>query len=109
MLCLDLPLYKSIITVIDDFSTTYYYDIVNQLHIFMTPLYHHEISIKSGLNPHSTASSRIFSASKARHRQGVTGGVDWHQIADPLIDGISPWLLGSPLLVDGKIHGAGAL
>lgn len=23
--------------------------------------------------------------------QGVTGGVDWHQIADPLIDGISPW------------------
>lgn len=23
--------------------------------------------------------------------QGVTGGVDWHAIADPLIDGISPW------------------
>jgi len=23
--------------------------------------------------------------------QGVTGGVDWHQIADPLIDDISPW------------------
>ncbi|CAE7725256.1 unnamed protein product, partial [Symbiodinium pilosum] len=23
--------------------------------------------------------------------QGVTGGVDWHEIADPLITGISPW------------------
>ncbi|CAJ1340561.1 unnamed protein product [Effrenium voratum] len=23
--------------------------------------------------------------------QGVTGGVDWHQISDPLVDGISPW------------------
>ena len=23
--------------------------------------------------------------------QGVTGGVDWHEIADPLIIGISPW------------------
>ena len=23
--------------------------------------------------------------------QGVTGGVDWHEIADPLIVGISPW------------------
>mmetsp|Transcript_25941 Transcript_25941/g.48713 ORF Transcript_25941/g.48713 Transcript_25941/m.48713 type:complete len:636 (+) Transcript_25941:62-1969(+) len=23
--------------------------------------------------------------------QGVAGGVDWHQIADPLITGISPW------------------
>eukprot|EP00438_Fugacium_kawagutii_P029594 Skav213426 [mRNA] locus=scaffold38:329281:345740:- [translate_table: standard] len=23
--------------------------------------------------------------------EGVTGGVDWHQIADPLIEGISPW------------------
>ena len=45
MLCLDLPLYKSIITVIDDFSTTYYYDIVNQLHIFMTPLYHRSLTI----------------------------------------------------------------
>ena len=27
--------------------------------------------------------------------QGVTGGVDWHQIADPLIDDISPWSLGT--------------
>ena len=26
--------------------------------------------------------------------EGVTGGVDWHQIADPLIDDISPWSLG---------------
>ena len=25
--------------------------------------------------------------------QGVTGGVDWHVIADPLIIGISPWFL----------------